>query len=115
MIPVSPVVMIIFVSLYAIGGALLGVLSGWITARILKSRHRLAVDSMLGATAFLLGGFIAIVIPWHTNTISYQLSGGTNVTSTMDSYQHPERVAVLAAIAIPGLHEILRNRRRVHG
>jgi len=58
----------------------------------------------------LLGGFISIVMPWHTNTISYELSGGTHVTSTMNSYQHPERVAVVVAIILPILHELYRKR-----
>lgn len=110
--PVPTIVVIAFALLYAVGGGLLGLLSGWITARVLKSGHKLAVDGSLGAVGFLLGCFIAIVMPWHRNTISYQLSGGTTVTSTMNSYQHPDRVAVVVAFALPVLHELWRKRRR---
>jgi len=106
--------MIAFTVLYAIGGGLLGLLSGWISARVLRSRQKLVVDGTLGAVGFLLGGFVSIVMPWHTNTISYQLSGGTTVTSTMNSYQHPERVAVFVAIALPAFYEMWRKRRRAN-
>jgi H+/Cl- antiporter ClcA len=104
--------MIVFAVLYAIGGGLLGLVSGWITARVLVSSQKLVANATLGAVGFLLGGFVAIVMPWHTNTISYQLSGGTTVTSTMNSYQHPERVAVFVALVLPALYEIWRKRRR---
>ena len=49
-------------------------------------------------------------MPWHTNTITYELSGGTHVTSTMNNYQHPERVAVVVAIILPILYELYRKR-----
>jgi|HubBroStandDraft_2_1064218.scaffolds.fasta_scaffold423861_2 H+/Cl- antiporter ClcA len=113
MFPVSPFATVAFVLLYALAGALIGILSGWLTALALRSRHRLTVDSVLGAAGFLLGGIFAILMPWHANTISYELSGGTRVTSTTNSYQHPERVAAVVAVILPLIYEIWRRRRQV--
>ena len=105
--------MAIFALLYGVAGALLGSLSGWITAFVLRIRCRLIMDGALGAAGFLLGGVVASVMPWHTNTITYELSGGTKVTSTMNSYQHPNRVAVVVAVALPVLYEFWRKRREM--
>jgi hypothetical protein len=91
MLPVPPIVTVAFVLLYVLAGALMGMLSGWLTALALRSRNRLTVDAILGAAGFLVRDLVAIFMPWHTNTTSYELSGGVTVTSTMNSYQHPER------------------------
>ncbi len=110
MLPVPPIVTVAFVVLYAFAGALIGMLSGWLAALALRSRCRLTMDAVLGAAGFLLGGIFVILMPWHTNTISYELSGGTKVTSTMDRYQHPERVAMVVAVVLPLIYEIWRRR-----
>ena len=115
MLPVPLVVTIAFAALYAVIGGVLGILSGWLTALALKSPRRLKVDAGLGSAGFLLGGFISFVMPWHTNTITYELSGGTHVTSTMNNYQHPERVAVVVAIILPILYELYRKRLHANG
>jgi hypothetical protein len=106
-----PIVTIAFVLIYALAGALIGVLSGWLSALTLGSRCRWTADAALGATGFLLGGVITISMPWHINTISFMLSGGIKVTSTMNSYQYPERVAVVVAVILPMIYEIWRKRR----
>jgi hypothetical protein len=45
-------------------------------------------------------------------TISHELPGGTKVTSTMNSYQHPERVAAVVAVILPLIYEISRRRQQ---
>lgn len=111
MLPLPPIVYVAFAMLYAVLGALVGSLSGWLTALGCKRRPRLKVDATFGGIGFLLGFTISALLPWPTNTISYELSGGTKVTSTMNSYQHPERVAAVVAIVLPLLYEL---RRRSH-
>jgi uncharacterized membrane protein YeaQ/YmgE (transglycosylase-associated protein family) len=93
---------------YVIVGFLLGALSGWITARLLKSRQRALLDGILGTAGFLLG-LLVIFMPWHRNTIAYEFSNGIKVTSTSNQYQHPERVAVVAAVVLPMLQEVWRR------
>lgn len=50
-------------------------------------------------------------MPWPRNTISYQTKEGVLVTSTMNTYQHPERVAIVVAVLLPLLHELYRLKR----
>ena len=114
MLPVPPIVTVAFVLLYALAGVAVGILSGWLAPLALRSKHRLLVDAVLGAAGFLLGGFVAISMPWHTNTISYELLGGTRVVSTMNSYQHPERVAAVVAAILPLLYGIWSRRSQVN-
>ncbi len=49
-------------------------------------------------------------MPWHENTVTERLSGGGMVTTTMNSYQHPIRIAVVSAVLIPVLYEVYRLR-----
>jgi uncharacterized membrane protein YeaQ/YmgE (transglycosylase-associated protein family) len=111
MLPVSPTLTIIFLSLYALAGMAIGSLSGWLTSVLTKSGAQgLFRDALLGSLGFL-GGFIGcFYFPWHQSTISYQLKGGTQVTSTANFYQHPERIAVVIAVVLPFLHELNRFR-----
>lgn len=104
-----PFVVVALLLLYALAGALVGMLSGLLTALAFRSRCRLVVDAVLGWAGFLLGFVVVVLVPWH-NTISYELSGGTKVISTMSRYQHPERVATVVAATLPLIHEIWRRR-----
>lgn len=113
MLPLPPIVPVAFAMLYAMMGALVGSLSGWLTALCCKRRPRLKVDAILGGIGFLLAFLISALLPWPTNTISYELAGGTKVTSTMNSYQHPERVAVAVAIIMPLLYELWSRKPRL--
>jgi hypothetical protein len=47
---------------------------------------------------------------WPQNTITYYV-GTTLETSTMNSYQRPERVAIATAILLPFLRELYRFKR----
>ncbi len=119
MVPDSPILVIIYLCLDAIKGLAIGALSGWITSLVTKCRpRRIWMDSLLGSIGFI-GGFAgAIYMPWHENTITYKLSDGVTVTSTMNSFQHPERVAIVLAVALPILYELyrwMRSRRSLIG
>src|SRR4051794_815643 len=110
MLPLPIIMPVAFAILYVVVGALVGLLSGWLTARICKRKPRPKADAILGGAGFLFAFITAAVVPWRTNTISYELSGGTHVSSTMDRYQHPERVAADGAIMLPVLYEVRRRK-----
>jgi len=60
-----------------------------------------------------VAGFVGCVaMPWPRSTISYHLDGGTLVTSTMNTYQHPESIALGLAILLPVLRELYRWKKR---
>jgi hypothetical protein len=51
-------------------------------------------------------------MPWRYNTVTANLTGGGTVATSMNRYQHPERVAVVLAILLPLLNEVFRLRKR---
>lgn len=112
LLPVSPIITLIFLIMDAVAGMAIGILSGWLTSFITRTRSkRLLTDGLIGAGGFLAGLIGVVFMPWHRNTISYHLSGGTLVTSTANVYQHPERIAVIVAIILPSLYELIRWRQ----
>jgi hypothetical protein len=112
MFPVPAVVVIIYLVVYAIAGMGIGALSGWLVSRITKCGPQgLLKDSFLGSFGYL-GGFLGCILtPWPRNTVVEQLKSGGSVATTMNSYQHPERVAVVTAILLPLLYELYRLKR----
>ena len=107
MFPISPVLMVVSLVLYALAGMAIGALTGWLTSLITKCGQRgLLKDGFLGSLGYLAGFIGTFFVPWPRNTITYRLEGGTEVSSTMNSYQHPERVAIAIAILLPLLHEL---------
>ena len=111
MFPVSPVTVIMYLVAYALAGMALGALSGWLTFLITKLKPAIGRDLLLGGLGFLATLIGVIFVPWPTNTVVEQLKGGGTVATTMNQYQHPERVAVVVAIVIPALYEFYRARR----
>lgn len=112
MLPASPIITLIFLLIDAVAGMAIGIFSGWLTSFLTRTRSKgLLTDGLIGAGGFLAGLMGAVFMPWHRNTISYHLSGGTLVTSTANVYQHPERVAVIVAIVLPSLYELIRWRQ----
>jgi hypothetical protein len=110
--PVSPIVVVIGLLIYAAAGAAIGAFTGWLVSPITKSGPRgISKDAPLGSFGFLAGFIGSIFMPWPRNTTSYTLDGGTSVISTMNTYQHPERVAVALAILLPLVHELYRFKR----
>jgi hypothetical protein len=51
-------------------------------------------------------------MPWPENTVVKQLDGGGTVSTTMNTYQHPEHVAIAVAILLPLLYALYRWRKR---
>jgi hypothetical protein len=108
----SPIVAAVFIILYALAGAAIGMLSGWLASVASGcGRQNLWKNAFLGSLGFVLGFLGAALMPWPRNTITYRLQGGGTVTSTMNSYQHPERVAIIMAIVLPILQELYRLKR----
>ena len=104
--------MLPFLIAYVVVGMVIGGLSGWLTCLLTRiGSRRVFRDALIGAFGILSGLLVCIYLPWYQNTISYRLSGGVQVTSTADTYQHPEPVAVLVAAILPMLYELNRFRR----
>jgi hypothetical protein len=113
MVPNSPILTIYFLLLTSIEGMVIGAVVGWLISFVSKIRpRRIGKNALLGACGFLAGLLGAAYIPWHENTISYHLSGGVQVTSTANFYQHGDRVAVIIAILLPLAFELNRVRMR---
>ena len=112
MFPVTWPAIALFLVVYALAGMAIGAVTGWLVSLLAKtSRKGLLKDSFLGSFGFLVGFIGCIFMPWPENTITYRLEGGTEVSSTMNTYQHLERVAFAVAILLPLLHELYRRRK----
>ena len=85
----------------AISGAALGILvSGVIRLSFRSLPWKLTQDAAVGAVGFLIGSVgAAIVVPWPSNALTYSV-GSTVVVSTMNRYQHPNRIASALAVAL---------------
>jgi len=90
----------------------IGALTGWLFSLATKrALQGILKDAFLGALGFLAGFIGCILVPWPRNTVVEHLSGGGTVSTTMDRYQPPERVAVVVAVLLPLLNELYRLRR----
>jgi MFS family permease len=113
MLPDSWLITIPYLIFVAILGMVIGGVSGWLTSLFTKARpRRVRREAILGAGAFFAGFFIAVYLPWHTNTISYRLSNDVRVTSTANFYQHPDWVGIVCSILVPVLYELIRAWRK---
>jgi hypothetical protein len=113
MFPVSWFVVALGLVAYAIAGTAIGVITGWAVSLLTKGgRQRLLKDAFLGALGFLAGFIGCVFMPWPRNTVVTQLGGGGSVATTMSSYQHPERIAIVVAILLPLLYELSRWKKR---
>jgi hypothetical protein len=111
MIPIFPIV-VVFALLYSAASLAAGAVCGLLVSLLSKGhRSKLRLDAFCGLLGFWGGFFGAISMPWHRNTITERLDGGGTVTTTMNSYQHPFRIAVVFAVLFPILYEVYRLRR----
>ncbi len=111
-LPVPSVVIVFTLLAYAVAGMAIGAFSGWLASLITKCRPKLVLrDAFLGSFGFLAGFIGCIFMPWPTNTIVEPLEGGGTVTTTMNTYQHPTRIAVVMAVLLPVFYEVYRLRR----
>jgi len=114
MFPISPLFAIFSLVVYALAGMAIGALTGWLTSLITKRGQQwLLKDGFLGSFGYLAGFVGCIFMPFPRNTVVKQLEGGGSVATTMNTYQHPERVAIALAVLLPLLHELYRWRKRV--
>jgi hypothetical protein len=112
MFPVPPIVYVVFVLLYCASGLAIGAACGRLVSFASRShRSKTLHDSSLGLLGFWIGFFGAIYMPWHENTVTERLAVGGIETTTMNSYQHPVRIAIVVAALLPILYEIYRFRR----
>lgn len=112
MFPTPWPVVALYLVAYAIVGMTIGVITGWLVSLLTRSgRRKLLNDAILGTLGYLAGFFACIFVHWPRNTITYRLEGDTQVSSTMNTYQHPERVAIVTAIVLPLLYELYRLRK----
>ena len=98
---------------YWLIGFMVGVSLGYSTAVIARNRPAtLLRDGVLGAFGFWAGFVITSIVPWHYNTVNRALPSGGTVATSMNSYQHPEWVAVILAILLPLSNELFRLGKR---
>ena len=112
MFPVSHAVVIFYLMVYAVAGMAIGALSGWLCSLITRCGPQgVWRDAFLGSFGYLAGFIGCIFMPWPRNTVVERLEGGGSVATTMDAYQHPERLAIVMAVLLPLLYELYRFKR----
>jgi uncharacterized membrane protein YeaQ/YmgE (transglycosylase-associated protein family) len=110
--PVPNIVVVIVLISFAIAGMAIGALTGWVSSSLARRAPRgVFRDSVLGLVGFLVGYYGCLFMPWPRNTVVERLDGGGSVATTMNTYQHPERVAVVMSILLPLLHQLYQFRR----
>ncbi len=110
--PVAPVVVVIAFILWVLAGMVIGALGGLLVSLATKcGQQGIIKDAFLGSFGFLVGFLGCVSMPWPRNTIVEQLEGGGTVTTTLNIYQHPYRVAIVVAVLLPLLHELYRSKR----
>jgi MFS family permease len=109
-------IVICYLIAYVIAGMAIGVASGLLASLITRCRPRvLSASALLGSFGFLAGFLLSAFVPWPTNTVVEHLESGGSVSTTVDRYQHPERVAIVLSVFLPLLYELRRLRRaRTH-
>lgn len=111
MFPVPWFVVVLYLVAYAVAGMAVDALTGWLASVLTRvGRKKLLNDAFFGAFGYLAGYIICALAPWPRNTVIEQLPGGGTVATTLNSYQHPERVAIVLAIFFPLLYELLRRK-----
>lgn len=100
---------------FALAGMAIGAAAGYVgnlAFRTAKANpSSLLKDSLLGGFGYLAALVSCAFMPWPENTVIEKLDGGGTVSTTMNSYQHPHRVAVILAILLPIIHQLYRWRK----
>lgn len=111
MFPIAPAIVVISMLAVALLGALVGFLSGLVCSLALKIGLRGAwKDVLLGAIAVPVGIVLVFITPWPENTIHRQIAGG-EMTTTMNTFQHPLLAALVLAAILPALRRYYRFRQ----
>jgi hypothetical protein len=102
----SQVLIKLVVSAAVLGGAI-GAGIG-VVAALLGKQGRLdrafLIDTLLGSLGFVVSRIVFALLPIHGTTVTYHV-GNAVVTSTMNRYQYPNRVAFPVAVLLPLLYE----------
>jgi hypothetical protein len=107
--PVPWFVVVLYLLAYAVAGMVIGALTGWLASLITKrGTHGILEDAFFGSLGYLVGFIGCVLMPWPRNTVVEPLEGGGSVATTMSTYQHPERVAIVVAVIAPLLYELYR-------
>ena len=113
MVPANSPLFFVYSLMYWLIGFVMGVAIGYLVTLIARNRPATFLrDGALGSFGFWGGFLLTGLVPWRYNTVTINLTGGGTVATTMNRYQHPERVALLLAIMLPLLNEVFRLRKR---
>lgn len=112
MFQIAPEIIVLAISTMSFVGAVIGLSSGIVTSLILKVGLRgVWKDALLGAIAVPIGLVLVYIIPWPENTVRRPIAGGSEMETTMKTFQHPLAVAFVLALMLPILHNAYRYRR----
>jgi hypothetical protein len=116
MFPVAPIIVVIVFGGACVIGAVFGVLSGLLSAVILRLGLRGAwKDALLGAIAVPIGFFLAVITPLPQYTIYTPIGGGGEMEETVSRFQHPFLAAFILAAILPALRNLYRLRQSRKG
>ena len=93
--------------LEAVVGVTIGAVIGLATMLATRRRTLVLVDALLGAAGFVGGVLLTARIPYQLNTVTKKV-GDAIVSTTMRRYQHPYRAALILAVLLPVLYEVVR-------
>ena len=91
-------------------GAAIGVLVSIIGKQATLGRAFL-IDTLLGAVGFAGTRLVFVFAPIHGETITRHV-GNAVLTTTMNRYQYPNRVALPLAVLLPLLYEFFVQKKR---
>ena len=112
MFPIAPAIVAISIGVVCLAGSALGVVSGLLSALILKLHVRVAwQDAILEAIAVPIGLFLVFITPWPENTVRRSIVGGGEIETTMHQFQHPFAVAFALAATLPLLRQLYRRKQ----
>ncbi len=101
----SPDITVYF--LEAVVGIAIGAIIGLLTMLVTKRPGLILIDALLGAAGFIGGAVLSARVPWQMNTVTRKV-GDAIVSTTTRHYQHPYRAALLLAVLLPVLWEVVR-------
>jgi len=87
-------------------GASAGLFIGLLVSYISKITVRgFVTDALLGLFGAVGALLFCLFAPWPRDTVTYRVNGAVETTTTI-GYRHPERIALLVAIALPAVREL---------
>ncbi len=112
----NPQLIRLVISAAVVGGAIgaaIGVLASILGKQANLGRAFL-IDTLLGAVGFAGTRLVFIFAPIHGETITRHV-GNAVLTTTMNRYQYPNRVAFPLAVLLPLLYELFLLKKRGAG